>query len=220
MKRRGRKPQKKVSIDWSPNLAYAVGLIATDGCLSSDGRHIDFTSKDRQLVATFADCLKIKNKIATKASGSSGKQSAYHIQFGDIHFYRWLLRVGLTPRKSKTIGALQISKRYFRDFLRGCFDGDGTIYAYWDRRWPNSYMYYLQVSSASIPFLQWLQKNILDLTGENGRIQPAGRCFQLVFAKKATRAIFDKMFYSRAVPHLERKRRRADQIFTTEGRHK
>ena len=28
------------------NLWYLVGLIATDGCLSSDGRHIDITSKD------------------------------------------------------------------------------------------------------------------------------------------------------------------------------
>ncbi len=31
---------------WTANLAYAVGLITTDGCLSKDGRHIDLTSKD------------------------------------------------------------------------------------------------------------------------------------------------------------------------------
>ena len=28
------KPRKVLVFDWSPNLAYTVGLIATDGCLS------------------------------------------------------------------------------------------------------------------------------------------------------------------------------------------
>ena len=32
---------------WTPELAYIVGLITTDGCLSSDGRHLTFTSCDK-----------------------------------------------------------------------------------------------------------------------------------------------------------------------------
>lgn len=40
------KPQGK-PITWSPEIAYAVGLLTTDGSLSIDGRHIDFTSKDK-----------------------------------------------------------------------------------------------------------------------------------------------------------------------------
>jgi hypothetical protein len=40
------------SIEWSPRLAYAVGLIATDGCLYGDGRHIAFISKDEDLMRT------------------------------------------------------------------------------------------------------------------------------------------------------------------------
>ena len=31
---------------WTSELAYAVGLLTTDGSLSKDGRHIDLTSKD------------------------------------------------------------------------------------------------------------------------------------------------------------------------------
>src|SRR5947208_1229456 len=34
---------------WSPTLAYAVGLLATDGC-QTDGRHLSFPSADRELV--------------------------------------------------------------------------------------------------------------------------------------------------------------------------
>lgn len=42
------KPKGK-PVKWSPKIAYAVGLITTDGSLSKDGRHIDLTSKDRRL---------------------------------------------------------------------------------------------------------------------------------------------------------------------------
>ena len=37
-------------IGWDPEVAYAVGLIATDGNLSRDGRHMSVTSKDRDLI--------------------------------------------------------------------------------------------------------------------------------------------------------------------------
>lgn len=53
-------------IVWTPELAYAVGLITTDGSLSSDGRHIDFTSNDKELINTFKKCLNLKNKIRKK----------------------------------------------------------------------------------------------------------------------------------------------------------
>gem|GEM_PF-6676481 len=44
------KPLGKVKIQWSPEFAYVIGLLTTDGNLSPDGRHINFTSKDRELV--------------------------------------------------------------------------------------------------------------------------------------------------------------------------
>ncbi len=56
------KQTHKIPIQWSGNLAYAVGLIATDGNLSKDGRHMVFVSKDLQLVETFQKCLGINKK--------------------------------------------------------------------------------------------------------------------------------------------------------------
>lgn len=52
-------------MQWNVNLAYAVGLIASDGCLSKDGRHIDLTSTDIDQIQTFARILKLSNKIST-----------------------------------------------------------------------------------------------------------------------------------------------------------
>ena len=60
--------QNKVKIEWNKKFAYAIGLIATDGSLSNDMRHIDFTSKDLELVDLFKRCLKLQNKIGRKIS--------------------------------------------------------------------------------------------------------------------------------------------------------
>ena len=59
-----------VKIEWSPEFAYAIGLLVTDGSLSKDGRHINFSSKDLDLIETFMACLQLKNKISRKGSGS------------------------------------------------------------------------------------------------------------------------------------------------------
>jgi len=42
---------------WSPETAYVVGLIATDGNLSGNGRRVSITSKDLDLLETVRACL-------------------------------------------------------------------------------------------------------------------------------------------------------------------
>ena len=214
------KPRRKKKIKWSPNFAYVVGLIATDGNLSIDGRHIEFTSKDNQLIRTFKKCLNLKVKIGTKSSGLSNKRYP-HIQFGDVVFYRWLLKIGLTPHKSKTISSLEIPNQYFFDFLRGCFDGDGTIFSYWDPRWRSSFMFYTAFSSGSLKFLQWLKNKItknLDLKGYIGTTGTQGN-FILRYAKRETLVLFNKIFYSKNIPFLRRKYKKALKIFQIDTNH-
>ncbi len=153
------KLKRNDNIKWSSNIAYAVGLITTDGNLSSNKRHIEFTSKDIQLVKTFKKCLGIKNKIGFKVGSFSDKKYP-RVQFGDVAMYKWLLKIGLTPHKSKTLGGLKIPDKYFFDFLRGHFDGDGSCYSYWDKRWHSSFMFYMTFYSASRKHILWLQRKI------------------------------------------------------------
>jgi len=118
---------KSKLIKWNPEIAYAVGLIATDGSLSSDGRHLILVSKDISLLKTFKKCLGLKNKIGLRRSGYTGRKNCHHVQFGNVILYKWLLNIGLMPNKTKIIGALRIPNQYFFDFLRGHLDGDGCI---------------------------------------------------------------------------------------------
>lgn len=208
------KPLNRIKTVWSANLAYAVGLITTDGCLYNDGRHIDFTSQDVQLIETFQKCLGIKNKIGLKISSYSGK-ACPHVQFGDIIFYRWLLTIGITPHKSKTIGRLKVPNKYFFDFLRGHFDGDGCCYSYWDKRWHSSFMFYVTFASASKKHINWLRKKIKQLANIKGFISNASTkndLYQLRYAKKESQVIIHKMYYKKKLPHLNRKLKKLQKI--------
>lgn len=196
---------------WNSNLAYAVGLITTDGNLSKDGRHLDFTSKDRDLIVVFAGILGLNNKISLKKSTFNKSGIYYHIQFGNVKLYRFLLEIGLIPNKSKTIGPLLIPEKYFRDFLRGCLDGDGYTYSYWDKRWKNSFQIYTGFVSASPIFLEWLCSRIETAWKCKGRISFVARAYKLEYAKKESRILLKQIYYKEYLPCLLRKRSKIEK---------
>lgn len=201
------KPLAHTSTAWTSQLAYAVGLITTDGSLSKDGRHMAFISKDLELINTFRKCLNLENTVAFKASGYAPEATAYVVQFGDVNFYKFLVSLGLTPNKSKSMSELKIPPRYFFDFLRGHFDGDGSFYSYWDKRWASSFMFYLTFISASLDHLLWLRQTILSQLGVAGHMNTTikNRAHQLKYAKKEAVQIIDKMYKDAHSPRLDRK---------------
>lgn len=201
------KPQNKIKTNWSPKLAYAIGLIATDGCLYKDGRHMAFVSRDLQLIKVFMKCLGLKNKISRKESGFLKGSYSFWVQFVDVNFYKFLLSIGLTPAKSKTMGKIEIPDKYFFDFLRGSFDGDGTFYSYWDKRWASSFMFYLVFISASLKHIEWLRGEIKKSLAVSGHISRFAhtKAFQLRYAKGESALIFKNMYHAGNVPRLDRK---------------
>lgn len=208
--------------DWSPKLAYAVGLIATDGNLSPDGRHIIFKSADKQLVSTLKNCLEIKNGIY-KEKGAN----CFRIQFGNVQFYKWLQKIGISPAKSLTLGKIDMSDKYFRDFLRGHLDGDGSIILYNDRynsykgRTYNNLRTYIYFLSASRQRIEWLQENIYRLTGIRGALikrtyKDTGKAniYYIKIARYESAKMLKWLYYKTDLPCLTRKRKTAQRALS------
>lgn len=204
---------------WTPQLAYAVGLITTDGCLSSDGRHMTIVSSDIPLLKTFRNCLNLKNKITKHHGGSSTVKQCYRVQFGNVKFYQWLQNIGLFPNKTYSIGKLTIPKKFFADFMRGHLDGDGSIIVYTDsyniykgKRYTYQRLYTV-FHSASSAHLEWIHsifREILDVQGGLNSWTNKNRkipLWKLKFAKKDSLKILSWMYYRPDVPCLERKRK-------------
>ena len=188
--------KNKVKIIWSPALSYAVGIISTDGNLSPDGRHINITSKDKNLILQTKKALGIDYRVGRK-SRSFGKNKKYYVlQFGDKNFYEFLLSIGLTPAKSKIISSVLIPKKYFYDFLRGCFDGDGNINVSYH---PQSTQPQLRVrlASASKNFLIWIKHGWIYTSKK--------QLHMLSFGKNDSIKILRLMYYKKVEFFLKRK---------------
>lgn len=217
MGKRGPKPKVLVNTEWSANLAYAIGLLATDGCLAKHQTLVDLTSKDQEQLKNFNKCIGLDLKIGDKKSSSGSK--SFRVQLKNRVFYDFLLAVGLTPSKSKTIGKVKIPEEYFFDFLRGCFDGDGCFYSYWDTRWKSSFMFYTVFVSASKDFIDWIREYNRRTLSINGHISMDGRksTYELKYAKRESLILLEKMYDLPNVVCLSRKRLKIKKALDTIG---
>jgi len=201
---------------WSSEMAYIVGLTATDGCLITGRRQINFKSGDRELVALYLGLLHRSNEILSERTRTGGV--AYKTQFGDAALYRWLEAIGLTPRKSLSLGALTVPEPYLIDLARGLFDGDGTIINHVyraDTKAPRPYLWEYLITrfySASRAHLEWLQPRLGAALGIRGVIASFGQTsadnpmWALVFGKTESAKLLGSLYRDPSAPCLERKR--------------
>ncbi len=206
---------------WNPNIAYVVGLIATDGNISNDGRHIWLTSTDKQLLNTFRKCLRIKNRICINPPGSYSRKTCYRISFCNKNFYRWLLQIGLYPNKTLSLSKIKIPVKHLFDFLRGHLDGDGSIIHYIDRHNKykgKTYTYdrlYTTFRSASFDHINWLRSSIEKTLNIKGSLSGWKKkedtskniLWALRFSKKDSLVLLKHLYYKPDVPCLSRKRK-------------
>lgn len=148
-------------------LWYLVGLIASDGSLSKDGRHIDITAKEEAFLAILKEALNISASIGAKTNGRGA--ASYRIQIGSKSFYNFLIDLGLSANKSKTIGSLQIPDQWFHHFLRGLIDGDGCI-RNWKLPGSGKDQWSVKVTSGSEHFLVWLKNRLSCLFEVTGHV--------------------------------------------------
>ncbi len=220
---RAKLPFKK--FDWNSELAYAIGLIVTDGNLSKDGRHIIMRSSDKSQLETFRICLGANNKISKTYDNGPTKRPCYRIQLGNVQFYHWLMSIGIEPAKTHTIGKIKIPNKYFRDFLRGHLDGDGTIITYLDRyntykgRTYANHRLFVKFISASKKHLAWLHKKIKAIAKVNGalicnmpRRENRVPMYEIKFAKKESLKLLQWLYYQPNLPCLKRKRQLAEKL--------
>lgn len=115
-------------------MAYVLGLIYTDGNITDSsikmGR-LTFAQNEKELIEKFLNLMGSDSKILYRRrekyeNTTAGEMYYFHIN-SDI-VYRQLLELGLTPNKSLSMTFPKISEDYIRHFIRGCWDGDGTVY--------------------------------------------------------------------------------------------
>ena len=110
--------------------AYILGLIYADGFVGNESfNNIVLGLNDRELVEVVAKILKFTGNVRkTKKGGFKNSKESYVLNFSSTIMAKQLRELGLYPNKSLTVSNLpNIKEELYRHFVRGYFDGDGSI---------------------------------------------------------------------------------------------
>lgn len=139
--------QQKFSINQSyfdivntEDKAYFLGFMYADGNVSKGTRHnnIEMTlqEKDFAILEKFKYYLDCNKPLIYKLSKKSNQSNSKKLLIHNKRLHENLIRLGCVPNKSKILKfptEKQVPKHLIRHFIRGYFDGDGSIYRKDDR---------------------------------------------------------------------------------------
>jgi hypothetical protein len=196
-------------------MAYVVGLTATDGCLThSRRRSINFKSEDFELVSRYLALLGRTNTIGVELTRDGN--IVYRAQFSDARLYEWFRSVGLMPRKSLVLGAIDVPDSNVSHLVRGLLDGDGSILNYTYEGTGKARGTYEAIrtvfNSASRAHVEWLRERLrsqLEIWGSIGTHKPSDRIHpmhRLAYANHESSRLLPWLYSGLDVPCLQRKR--------------
>jgi hypothetical protein len=193
-----RKINKDFFKKWKPEMSYILGFLFADGNIIRTKRNTWFWSlqiTDRNILSKISREINSEHKISNKKKVGNNKQ-LYRLQIGSMEMCEDLIKLGLTPRKSKTMVFPKIPDRYFSDFLRGYFDGDGGVWFGFKNKkhFIKRYLINVSFTSGSKRFLVSL-KHILSTKGIlGGSLVQKERGFDLKYGIKDTLLLYKIMY--------------------------
>lgn len=125
-----KRKSKNFFMKWSSKMAYVLGFFYADGSMFINPRgshYVAFYSADKDILRKIRYSMGSQHHIGDRGIRSGMIKRSYVLQIGSKSMFQNLERFGLTPNKSKQLLMPKIPITYFRDFVRGYFDGDGNV---------------------------------------------------------------------------------------------
>ena len=194
---------RRKEIDWSNDLAYLIGLIASDGSITKDKPEIRFSTTDKELKNNFSDI--VSNLLTGKElnyyeHNYRDDKIEYGAKFTHRKFYQFLLNIGIMPNKSHKLAKIKVPNKYFFHFLRGEFEGDGYVSTRRGRLLSG-------ITSGSGSFLKWIDSTIKQLSSiSGGGIYEQDTVFELSYYHNDSLTLYRKL-YDDSKYYLNRKKK-------------
>lgn len=108
--------------EWSPKMAYVLGWFFSDGNVSSKENQINIhiNQKDHAILEKIKAVLSSNRPIGTYSNSS-------YLRINSEMLTKDIIRLGCKPRKSLILRFPRIEDEFLPHFIRGYFDGDGSI---------------------------------------------------------------------------------------------
>ncbi len=125
-------------LTWSNEMAYVLGVIFTDGNINPGSKRdpsqktttrsprLTIAQKEPELLNKVSKLMNCDMKLRHRKKRGIGG-ALYIFDICSEKIYDDLINFGLSPQKSKTIEFPNIPQEFVCHFIRGCWDGDGSI---------------------------------------------------------------------------------------------
>lgn len=112
--------------------AYFLGLLFADGCVVDTTPWqkvltISLQAQDKHILESMKNYLNFNGNIRLKKRHQPHHLDQYVLSITSNKLCDDLIKLGCTPRKSKTAIYPEINEKLIKHFVRGLFDGDGSI---------------------------------------------------------------------------------------------
>lgn len=118
----------------TPEKYYVLGFFFADGSFIHNGIKFDQTIADKEVLIKIKEVMKSEAEIKTyegrevTIDGKTYKSKPMtRIVMSRVSFKEELLQMGFKENKTYEESKLKIPQKFYGDFLRGFFDGDGTV---------------------------------------------------------------------------------------------
>lgn len=185
---------------------YWIGFILADGSMDKNNG-LEIGIKDKEHIEKFKLCLKSGHKISEKII--KGK-SYWRINIRDTQIAKDLNQYGVVNNKSNIdIGMPTIPDKFFGDFLRGFFDGDGSLAYYYKREYHRKLTFTIGYTNRRLAnqLLEKLKQYDIELS-----LYEAKTSLSLETTNKATITKLVKLMYKDATIYLDRKLERVKEF--------
>lgn len=195
---------------WTDQMAYTLGFIAADGnvCHSGRAHTLHIACDDKDVIEKIKIAMSYGGPIHLKLRPN--EKVSYSLRICDPVIFSDLLALNITERKSLTLEPpKEIPSRYLKDFIRGYFDGDGSV-SLRDIPYPSKLV--VNFYTASLPMAQFLHTEMNNILGDTFNSNIHMRLahqktpyYVISLGHKAAVELFHFM-YKKSTIFLERKR--------------
>ncbi|WP_456276530.1 hypothetical protein [Bacillus sp. AK128] len=157
-------------ITWTKEIAYLLGIIATDGTLRKNRKQFKISSYSKEFIDNLIEIISgitgrthYANHLTPKFNGKIFDH--YQVQFTSYPLYDFCLAVGITSNKTYIMNEINIPNVFFSDFLRGTLDGDGNYNVVKDGQ---KRKVKVRLYSGSKSFLTWINRKCIEVYNLHG----------------------------------------------------
>lgn len=182
--------------------AYVLGWVASDGCIQYIPKKkysLRFELKDYDALEMIRTLMNSTHRIFPRKD-----KKTYCLIIDSKKLIKSLLDLGITPKKTYTLQFPNIPKEYYPDFIRGYFDGDGSVYINkHNHKAPQLVSY---ICSANKQFLEHIGHYLLEEIGIIPKIyEDSPNFYKLRYGAKESFALY-KLMYNDTQNYLKRKK--------------